>query len=239
MNTLICALSLVIALTFSVLAAENLYLQQYGSAEIISASQAYPDFYKVPAVSPVANHIHVVIASDKQVKIDAVIELFARNHRFDGATKTFSSIKVSSDIADQPLGITNGRLGALNRINQAMKMRDIQHRYNNVYICSIENYFESDNVEAPRDHAFVMVQSPDSQLFEAVSVGVAIHRDIFDAATRGATRLRTGYSKTVGTYLNELYGFDGSDWFKDVLCEGKKLGRIDQILTTLDEGEWF
>ena len=157
MNTLTHVLGLVIALTLSVSAAENLYLQHYGSAEIISASQAYPDFYKVPTVLSVENHIHVVIASDKQVKIDAVIELFANNHRFDSTTKTFSSIKVSSDIADQPIGITNGRLGALNRINQAMKMRDIQHRYNNVYICSIENYFESDNVEAPCDHAFVMV----------------------------------------------------------------------------------
>ena len=95
------------------------------------------------------------------------------------------------------------------------------------------------NLETFMRRRLQYVQSPDSQLFEAVSVGVAIHRDIFDAATRGATRLRTGYSKTVGAYLNELYGFDGSDWFKDVLCEGKKLGRIDQILTTLDEGEWF
>jgi non-canonical (house-cleaning) NTP pyrophosphatase len=182
----------------------------------------------------------VVIASQKEVKTTAVTKLFESNRRFKSVTITFLATKASSDIADQPVGIANGRLGALNRINN-IKTRGDLPELDNIYICAIENYFEESET-APRDHAYVMIQSPDGQLFEAVSVGVAIHRDVYEDAIKGAEPVMsdegilTGYSKTVGSYLQERYEFEGSDWFKEV---GAGIGRLDQILTTLDDGLWF
>lgn len=235
-------LSLIISMTFSAFAEENFYIDEYGSATLVPAKVAYPDFPVTPPLPPVLDRIFVVIASKKQVKIDAVMKLFEMNPRFAAVETAFLLVEVSSDIADQPIGIANGRLGALNRINTIQKNRKASRDHKNTYVCAIENYFEEENVVAPRDHAFVMMQSPDGQLFEAVSVGVQIDRAVYDDAISGAKRvindegLFTGYSKTVGSYLKERYDFESGDWFKEV---GAGIDRIDQILTTLDDGPWF
>jgi hypothetical protein len=259
MKKLTKTLWLVVSMTLSVPAAENPYVQEYGSATLVPASQAYPDFCAPPAFVPVSGDVHVVIASDNPVKVNAVKELFARNPRFGHVEKTFYPIKVSSEIADQPIGRVNGSLGALNRIKQAKRWADIEG-FSNVYVCGIENYFEAppresfaegwqkflknssrNDMDPPRDHAFVLVQNPDGQLFEAISVGVAITWEAYDEAIKymkvnEVQRRSTGYSKTIGAYLHERYGFDKSDWFKEV---GAGIDRIEQILTTLDDAPWF
>ncbi len=235
-------LSLIVSMTFSAFAEENFYIDEYGSAALVPAKMAYPDFPATPPLPPVSDHILVVIASKKQVKIDAARKLFEMNPRFSAVETAFLLVEVSSDIADQPIGIANGRLGALNRINTIQKNKKALQDHRDAYICAIENYFEEENVVAPRDHAFIMMQSPDGQLFEAVSVGVQIDRAAYDDAISGTERvindegLFTGYSKTVGSYLKERYDFESGNWFKEV---GAGIDRIDQILTTLDDGPWF
>lgn len=237
MKILAHTLYLILFVTVTASVAQNEYIKQYGNSPLVPASVTYPDFCPSSPdhISP-ANPVHLVIASDKQIKIDAVTELFARNPRFNHVKKTFHPVKVSSEIADQPIGLANGRQGALNRINNAAQWAKTQG-LNNVYLCAIENYFEVDHLDAPQDHAFVMIKSPDGQLFETISVGVAIHKDIFDAAIQDAEQQPTGYSKTIGAYLQTRYKFNDSDWFNDV---GAGINRVEQIAGTLSsESPWF
>lgn len=246
MKKLIKILSLIVSMIFSASAEENFYIDEYGSAALVSAKEAYPDFHPGPCAGGelprVLDKVAVVIASEKQIKIDAVVKLFENNPRFTHVEIIFFSTNVSSDIADQPIGIANGRMGARNRINNIKKGGDLPKR-DDAYVCAIENYFEAETTSAPRDHAYVVIQGPDGQFFEAVSVGVAIARAVYDDATKDAEPvmsdegLFTGYSKTIGSYLEERYEFCGSDWFREV---GAGIDRKDQILTTLDvENPWF
>lgn len=241
MNKAIIALGVTILSTvLSFSAQTNSYQQEYGNATIVPVCQAYPAFQmRMPSEVPfVPEEIHVVIASSKQVKINAMKALFEKNSRFSHVRKTFDSINAPSEIENQPIGIDAGRLGALNRIQNAKKIFDLK-ACENTYFAAIENYFEADTVDAPRDHAFVIIQSPNGALFEAVSVGVAIHKDVYAAAVCDKIRLPTGYSVTIGSYLQARYGFDESDWFNDVLGKTETFSRIDQILSTLETSEWF
>lgn len=237
MKNLIHTTCLLLSFAFVASAAQNEYIERYGNAALVPVSIAYPDFHaSSPDLVPVKDPVHIVIASDKQIKINAVVELFTSNPRFAYTQNTFFPHKASSQIADQPIGHKNGRLGALNRINNAAKWAQTQN-LTDVYICAIENYFESDNENTPRDHAFIMIQSPDGQLFESISDGVAIHKDVFDAAIQNAEQLETGFSKTIGAFLHEQYGFNDSDWFNDV---GAGISRVEQIASTLNsESPWF
>jgi hypothetical protein len=148
-------------------------------------------------------------------------------------------MKSNSNIAEQPIGIANGRLGCVNRIQDVMDSLERSHRPTDKFICAIENYFEESSDLTPRDHAFVMIRSPHGLFFEAVSDGIRINREVFLAATRNIPRSETGYAKTVGAYLEEEFGFNGSDWFQDVLPAGTVFSREEQILTTSSHGTWF
>jgi non-canonical (house-cleaning) NTP pyrophosphatase len=249
MKPVIKTLGLLVFMTSLTFSAENPYHAQYGYAKIVDAQMAYPDFVVRPVDEPVPFEIQVVVASDKPVKIEAVKALFAQNKRFKYTTISYDALKVSSGIAEQPTGIQNGCLGAVNRVMAAyntFRCKDSE----NIYYCAIENYFECAPaaaprdqgyvVDAPRDHAYVVVLNPQGHFFQSVSNGITVHPDAFDAATRDAECTDTGFSKTVGAYLQEQYGFDGGDWFVNVLPPDTPMNREAQILTTLDQwGDWF
>lgn len=220
------------------------YIGEYGPGRIISVKDAYPErFNTLP--KELSNYdefesIHVIVGSEKKVKIDAVRELFEKNPRFQGKSIAYSGMKTDSKIAEQPIGIENGRLGCMNRISD---VADALPRKENpgptTFICAVENYFEENGEFCPRDHAYVVICDPNQNFFEAVSVGVQIDRQVFEMATNNIPKNSTGYSKTIGSFLEQRYGFNGSDWFQSVLGNEPHLDRKDQILTTLADGAWF
>jgi non-canonical (house-cleaning) NTP pyrophosphatase len=218
----------------------NEYVEKYGYAEIIYASRVYPDLTHACVLPPVdLDHLEVLVASEKEVKINAVQRLFEGNPRFVKCHLQITGMKSNSKIAEQPIGIANGRLGCVNRIQDVVDSLERSHQSTDKFICAIENYFEESGDLTPRDHAFVMIRSPQGQYFEAVSDGIRINRKVFLAATRNIPKYETGYAKTIGAYLEEEFGFNGSDWFQDVLPPGIVFSREEQILTTLSLGTWF
>jgi hypothetical protein len=83
-----------------------------------------------------------------------------------------------------------------------------------------------------------MIIAPDGTICEAISDGVQIPKEIFNEAIKDTVLDETGYSKTIGSYLSEHFGFNGGDWFRNVT--DTDFDRKKQILTSLSRySNWF
>lgn len=219
--------------------ADNAYVAEFGVSKIIPAATVYPDFKQSgPVINSDPNDIIlVVIASTKDLKINAGREFFEKDPAFKGSKISYDPVQVSSDIAPQPVGLKSGLLGALNRINNARAMQ--QQIYTNskvpIYYVAIENFVsELPATGNPTDHAVVMIEGPDAQRYIYLSEGVEIAKPIYEIViTPGnMTMGGTGARSTIGDFLAFTYKVNPSDWFGYVT--NSNYTRQQQIQTALD-----
>jgi non-canonical (house-cleaning) NTP pyrophosphatase len=216
----------------------NQCVRHYGFAKVVRNENALMFTEHRPELQPVPDSIRVCVCSDKEVKIEAVKELFSLNPRYSSCSITCFGLKTSSGIAEQPIGQENGRKGALSRIESAVQaVSSSEHA--EVYFCAVENYFDVTNLGSATDYAYVIVRTLNGTLFESVSLGIQINVNLFYDATHDAENLDSGLSITVGSFLEATYGFNGSDWFTSVLPPNVRMSRKDQIVSTLQRGIWF
>ncbi|HXF90963.1 MAG TPA: DUF84 family protein [Candidatus Nitrosotenuis sp.] len=228
----------------SAIATDNSYQALYGPAQVVPAIQSYPDWIAKPSDSlpPVAKDILVIVTSDNPVKVAAAQALFKENSRFSHSKITFIPLKTKSGIAEQPLGIVYGRMGALNRIEDARKNPMIAHCLAQPhYFCSIENFFTSPKEVDACDHAYIIVASSYLLTYETVSDGIKIAKEVYQQALKEGDMESTGCSRTIGEYLHNKFGLDRKDWFKEVTQTQHTPGltRHQQIVTTLQSRPWF
>lgn len=227
-------LSIIFAISCTVVYAGNEYTNEYGVSKILPASEVFPKFHQGTALKPQTKNssITVVVASTNQIKRDAAEQYFSKNVDFNGIKFKFILVKAGSDIAEQPIGINNGIFGAANRIENAKKIRKQQGAKLDVYYVAIENFFTNmpENGK-PTDHAAVIIETPDGKKHIYISDGVEICRDIYSIVVtpQNFTTNHSGTKSTIGEYLAYKYRIDKSDWFSFVT--DKPYSRQQQILS--------
>jgi non-canonical (house-cleaning) NTP pyrophosphatase len=228
--------SLIILMTHSYGWAVNSYVADFGVSKIISAKQSYPNFTQSPPLQNLHPNatILVVITSTKELKINSTKDFFSNDPAFKDAKVSYNGAKVASDVAEQPVGLKNGILGAENRIKNAKALQ--QQRYINsrldIYYVSIENFIsELPPVGDPTDHALVVIEDPAGTKYTYLSDGVEISRSIYEIViTPGnMTADHTGTKTTIGEYLAFMYKVDHTNWFAYVT--DSPYNRVEQIAT--------
>lgn len=237
MKQILIAFLLVISLP--VLALDG-YTRDYGKSQIVTADQAYPDFTQSDPIASPTQHpskISIVIASDNKIKIDAIKHFFNHNPLFAEHKLNFIGIKTASNIAEQPIALKNGILGAKNRLKSVKSKYYKQKRAKAdlVYFVAVENFFSEfkGSEHKPTDHALVIVEAPDGEEHTYLSVGVEINPTIYQRVVTSSNLQsdNTGAKTTIGEYLASKYHVNAADWFG--LVTDHTLNREAQISSAL------
>lgn len=222
--------------------AENAYTKEYGASQIIPANVVYPNFKQGDHLTNAASggKIIVIIASTSDIKVNATRQFFSSDPEFKNASIIYDPVKANSNIAEQPIGLQNGILGATNRINN---VKQFQEKYGSssksiIYYVSIENFFsEMPATGDPTDHALVIIESPDGKQNMYLSDGVQISRDIYEIVVNPGnfTADNTGTRSTIGEYLAFTYRINSADWFAFVT--NKPYDRAEQIASAFEHAK--
>jgi non-canonical (house-cleaning) NTP pyrophosphatase len=174
--------------------------------------------------------LEIVVCSTKKLKVDAARSLFELNPNFSECTLACVGVSAASDIAEQPIELENGKLGASNRIaNAKLRYPPAPNRF---YI-AIESFFTAPvDTSPPRDHALVIIENDNGERFVYVSDGICVHQSIFYlAAGSDKGQQASGLNETLGSVLAANWGLSSDDWQPQVTVERR--GRAQQILTCL------
>lgn len=221
---------IIVALTIAMsFAKDNPYIQQYGYSEIIPSTDIYSQSMTNPlSLDDLAeiSRSTVLVTSTKDLKLKAAQAIL---ERLGLQGLRYKGISVESGIAEQPIGLKAGKLGASNRIENALKLAKPTEP---TTLISIESYFETEfEVNNPTDFALVIIQTPDGVQHTYISNGVEIPETVFNLATQNDPIQKTGYLNTIGAYLAQTYGLDPSDWQPQVTKT--HLTREQQILSAV------
>lgn len=199
------------------------YINEHGFSKIIPPARYYAHYDPIPLnKSLFKGATRVIVTSIKELKINAAKEIIAK---IGLAHLTVSGVSVKSDIAEQPIGLRNGELGAKNRIKNART-----NEPGIIYI-SIETYIEPAETHADAvDFALVRIEYNQIS-FTQISNGITIPREIYEAAIKDNPRNLTGFDKTVGSYFAEKFGFSSIDWHQSVILP--TITRKDQIFSAI------
>jgi non-canonical (house-cleaning) NTP pyrophosphatase len=212
--------TMVLVLAPCMASAYNEYTTEYGESQIIPAAIVFPNFQQGnPIINyPVSNKINVIIASTSDIKVNATKKFFNNNHEFKNTKINYEPLKSASNIAEQPIGLDNGILGATNRINNAKMLESEVGERNKTpsYYVAVENFFsEMPATGKPTDHALLIIETPDGKRNVYLSDGVEVCRDIYEIVITplNFTLDHTGTKSTIGEYLAFNYRIDPADWF--------------------------
>ena len=199
------------------------YINEHGFSKIIPPTRYYAHYDPMPLnKSLFKGATRIIVTSTKELKINAAKEIIAKIGLSD---LTVSGVSVKSDIAEQPIGLKNGELGAIKRINNARLDEP------GIIYVSIENYIEpAENHADAVDFALVRIEYNHTS-YNQISNGITIPREIYEGAIKDNPRNLTGFDKTVGSYFAEKFGFSSIDWHQSVILP--TVTRENQIFSAL------
>ncbi len=234
--------------------------KSYGLSEIVPADLAFPGLEKElnknikRSDSQFIGNVCLVVASKNPLKLEAAKGLFELNPRFKHAIIQVIGFNSPSEIAEQPLGWKNAAKGAINRLTNAKEeWEQIEAKEQSsapVFFCAIENFISvASETGLARDHAYVLIENNEGELFHYISDGVSIARELYEAAIKEEDLCEdgTGSDKTLGSYLERQFNLDPASWQAALTRleneEGKVLhpglSRIGQILSVSDSDYLF
>lgn len=199
------------------------YINEYGFSKKVQPSNFYQNYTtEYIEKSKLDGAQKIVVTSTKELKIEVARKIISK---ICNKSIPIIGIKANSDIAEQPIGLANGILGAKNRIaNISTNEPDI------IYI-SIENYIESPkDREDAVDFALVRIEY-NKTVYNQISLGVTIPKAIYEAATKNNHKSPTGFDKTIGQYYADHFGFNPYDWHQSVILP--IITRQDQIFSSI------
>ncbi len=199
------------------------YINEHGFSKILPPARYYAHYDPMPLnKSQFDGATRVIVTSTKDLKIKAATEIM---EKLGLGHLPITGVSVKSDIAEQPIGLRNGELGAKNRIQNAR-----QDEPGIIYV-SIENYIEPAEPHADAvDFALVRLEYNHTS-YNQISNGITIPREIYEAAVKDNPRNLTGFDKTVGSYFAEKFGFSSVDWHQSVILP--TVTRKDQIFSAI------
>jgi non-canonical (house-cleaning) NTP pyrophosphatase len=204
------------------------------AAPLHTPFEIYPEFKQSPKLyhNAKAKFVTVVVASTKELKIKAAEKFFDNNRSFSHKRIEVIGVKADSGIAEQPIGLENGILGATNRIKNAKLLvtNKKQKLSKDTYYVAIENFFSQPTSEHnPTDHAVVVIEAPDGKQYIYLSQGVEVTTEIYEHVVNpeNMTADGTGAKTTIGEYLASKNKVDAADWFH--LFTTKDYNRQQQI----------
>jgi mannose/fructose/N-acetylgalactosamine-specific phosphotransferase system component IIB len=227
----------------------NQYQKKYNKSTILEINEDLNKTLETPKEK--ARIVHIIVTSEKQLKLDAAENIVKLNPRFKESTFVVKGFKSSSGIAEQPISMEAGEKGALNRIQSTKNLPSFQEYLKQiddndsvVIFVSIENYFTKPNQNnSSFDHAMVLIENEYKDIFKYVSNGVELNGEFYQKALlKGETIDGTGLNVTLGEVFSEVYPeVSSSDWHgfvtKDENSDG--ISRREQILTCIKNKKWF
>ncbi len=162
--------------------------------------------------------LQVAVCSQSPVKIKAVAQAFHR--LFPDRDVDLVGANPPSEIAEQPVGLKWGQVGAQNRLRNARAIVLIQLGDRTPdYWVSIENFISPEGTEgAPwYDQAVILVQKKDEPPVEELSRKVFFSSEFAIEAQRRTSftdRSESGFATTVGQLISEQEGgaISADDW---------------------------
>ncbi len=154
--------------------------------------------------------LQVAICSQSPVKIKAVAKAFHR--LFPDRDVNLVGANPPSEIAEQPVGLEWGRVGAQNRLRNARAILPDQLRGKTPdYWVSIENFISPEGPKSDPwyDQAVILVQNGDEPPVEELSRKIFFSPEFAIEAKRRPTpadRSESGFSTTVGMLISEQEG---------------------------------
>lgn len=159
-----------------------------------------------------ANPIRVAICSQSRVKINAVGDAF--HLLFPDREIELVAVKAESEIADQPVSLEWGRMGAQNRLRNA-RAKTLE-RDSGVFVpdywVSIENFIAPDRAIGTKwfDQAVVLVQkgneAPVEDLSRPVFFDAAFAIEAKNRGSLGVISPVSGFAVTIGKLISEQEG---------------------------------
>lgn len=218
-KTLKLFVTLTIFVAHSYAFAANAYTSEFGVSKIIPATEVYPNFKQSDSIKNFSTDgkVYIVTTSTSDLKIKSTQQFISTDPAFKDMQITYYNINVQSGIAEQPVGLANGILGASNRIANAKQLQQFDTKSKTaIYFVAIENFVS--NMPAtgqPTDHALIIIEAPDAKQYMYLSDGVEICRDIYEIViTPGNFTIdKTGTKSTIGEYMEFAYRVSSSDWF--------------------------
>eukprot|EP01080_Neovahlkampfia_damariscottae_P005505 gene5505-9322_t len=226
----------------------NNYQHKYKQSKILKFETELNCILETPQIKA-PKEVHVFVTSKKELKLNAAKKIVENNPRFSESKLIVTGFKSSSNIAEQPISMESGELGATNRIHTTKKLQSfkeyLKEKNPTSYIfVSIENYFTEPKNGSLFDHAMVIVENEFQNIFKYVSDGVEMNSEFYDDALKkgGKNSDGTGLNITLGDIFHSKYPeIPSSDWHGHVTKSETFSGltRTEQIMSSINNKKLF